>query len=232
MTEEDDRIVGVYKERIQNRVIDRYSLFFPGELYMSQRREEESLRLLARSGLKSLRGMQILDVGCGRGTRVPDWIKWGALPSSIFGVDLLEPFIAQARETIPGSHFLVGSARALPFENDSFDLIVQSTVFTSILHGETKQQIAAELVRVAKPGGLILWYDFRYPNIKNPDVKPIGIRELRNLFPKAHLDVTSLTLLPPVSRRLAPISPTMCRFLETCLPFLRSHYLALIRISK
>jgi ubiquinone/menaquinone biosynthesis C-methylase UbiE len=227
---ETNRIVNVYKARIESRLIDRYSLFFPGELYMSQRREEESLRLLARSGVRSLRDMRVLDVGCGRGTRVPDWMKWGASPSSIFGIDLLEPFISEARQMMPGAHFLIGSAGILPFQNGCFDLVIQSTMFTSILNSETKRQIAGELLRVAKPGGLILWYDFRYPNIKNPDVRPIRIGELKSLFPQARLDVVSLTLLPPLARRLAPLSAIACRILERCFPFLRSHYLALIHL--
>ena len=42
----------------------------------------------------------------------------------------------------------------------SFDLLLQSPVFTSILDQAMKERVAAEMMRVSKPGGLILWYDF------------------------------------------------------------------------
>ena len=50
---------------------------------------------------------------------------------------------------------------------------MQSTCFTSILDQEMKKSIAREVLRVLKDEGIILWYDFRYNNPKNPDVKGI-----------------------------------------------------------
>ncbi|HEU5018869.1 MAG TPA: class I SAM-dependent methyltransferase [Pseudolabrys sp.] len=222
------RIRKAYEGRIEQGVIDRYSLFFPGELYMLQRREEETLRLLARHGLTSLRDLTILDVGCGRGTRFIDWMRWGALPSSIYGIDLLEPFIKEARQNVPGSHVAVGAADHLPFPAGSFDLVVQSTVFTSILDPSLKEAVASEMARILRPNGFILWYDFRYPSFFNRNVRPIKLAELKSLFPGRQIVWRSLTLLPPIARKLAPVSMSACRVLESSMPLLRSHYLALI----
>ena len=49
-----DRIRDVYSARIRDRVIEGYTPFAPGELYMLQRREEETLRLLAKHGQANL----------------------------------------------------------------------------------------------------------------------------------------------------------------------------------
>ena len=40
-----------------------------------------------------------------------------------------------------------------------------------------KQKVAAEMLRVVKPQGLILWYDFRYNNPRNSNVRGIGAAE-------------------------------------------------------
>lgn len=53
--------------------------------------------------------------------------------------------------------FRCGNAENLPYEDESFDIVMQFTVFTSILDSEMKQNIAREMLRVIKPDGIILW---------------------------------------------------------------------------
>ena len=84
------------------------------------------------------------------------------------------------------------------------------------------------MLRVVKKGGLIFWYDFRYPSPGNPNVSPVTKKHIYNLFPNCHINIKSLTLIPHLSRSLAPFSFTACRILEK-IPILRSHYVALIR---
>jgi ubiquinone/menaquinone biosynthesis C-methylase UbiE len=222
-----DRIRDVYLDR-SRRVTERYSLFAPGELYMYQRREEEILRLLAKHGKADLKGSRILEIGCGRGAPLLDWCRWGAMPSSLHGVDLMEVFVQHARQLLPAAGLSVASAERLPYRDRCFDVVVQLTVFTSILSAEMRRSVAAEMCRVTNAGGLILWYDFRYPSPRNPNVRAIGRRELQELFPGWNADVRSLTLLPPITRTLARASFGLCRLLEF-LPPLRSHYLAVLK---
>ena len=98
-------------------------------------------------------GLRILDVGCGTGyfTRI---LTRGGEKVCAFGVDLEEPFIQYAREASAGLpiEFVVGDALALPFEDDSFDLVTSHTFFTSISDPE---KAMAEMKRVLKPGGTI-----------------------------------------------------------------------------
>lgn len=226
---EIERIKKAYEGRIEKGLIDRYSLFYPGELYMLQRREEETLRLLRRQSLIDLRNRRILEIGCGRGTRLVDWVRWGARPNALYGIDLMEAFIGEAKENLPRAHFSVASGSRLPFRDGEFDIVVQSTVFSSILDPALRRAVANEMVRVTAPRGAILWYDFRYPSFRNSDVRPVPARDIRTLFPGRTIACRSLTLLPPLARRLAPVSVFACRVLEKLFPPLRSHLVALIR---
>jgi len=56
--------------------------------------------------------------------------------------------------------------------------IHQFTVFTSILDISMKQSIAGEMLRVLKPDGIILWYDYYRNNPMNPDVRGVKKREI------------------------------------------------------
>jgi ubiquinone/menaquinone biosynthesis C-methylase UbiE len=119
---------------------------------------------------------------------------------------------------------------AEPFKqpDDSFDLLLQSTVFTSILDQALKERVAAEMMRVSKPGGLILWYDYHLNNPWNPEVRGVPKAEIFKLFPGCRIELQRLTLALPLARRIAPYSFLICYLLEK-LPFLCSHYLGAIK---
>jgi len=224
-----DQIKDVYLDRIRTGVVHRYSPFARGELYMLQRWEEETLRLLAKHGRTDLKDLKVLEVGCGRGAPLLNWCRWGATPSLLHGIDLMEPFIKEGQSLLPGSNLIVGTIDRLPYRDHTFQIVVQLTVFTSLLSDDLRRSAAAEMYRVTAPGGLILWYDLRYPNPRNSNVRPIGLAELRRLFAGCSIEVRSQTLLPPLSRSLARLSFGVCRFLEWAIPPLRSHYLAVLR---
>jgi ubiquinone/menaquinone biosynthesis C-methylase UbiE len=197
-------------------------------MFMLQRREQAILRLLQRSGIVNLTKTRILEVGCGPGNTLADWARWGASTSNLYGIDVMEPFVKQASKLLPRAGFVVGTAERLPFPDRSFDVVTQLTMFTSILDGAMRHAAAAEMQRVLASAGVILWYDFRYPNPFNRDVRPVRLREIRALFPGWRINRVTTTLLPPLARRLARISLRACTFLDSTLPPLRSHHLALL----
>lgn len=232
MTEPHARALGrirrEYERRSREIPVDYYSLEHPGNLFMYTRRTEEVIRTLTPLGFFPLSGRDILEVGCGSGDWLVDFQKWAADPKRVCGIELDQKRAQLARERLPAADIRIGDASRLPWPGGKFDLVLQSTVFTSILETSLKAAIAREMLRVLKPGGFILWYDFRVSNPGNPHVRGIGKREIRGLFRGTRIWFRSITLAPPLARRLAPRSVSACTFLER-LGFLNTHYLAVIR---
>jgi ubiquinone/menaquinone biosynthesis C-methylase UbiE len=207
---------------------DFYSYFSKGNLFIIQERGRKVLELLNKYQMRHLAEKKVLDIGCGIGGWLRDFIQWGAKPENLYGIDLLEDKIKEAKQLNPNVNFICGSAEKLNFPDESFDIVLQSTCFTSIFDSEMKKRIAGEMLRVVRDHGIILWYDFRYNNPKNSDVKGIKKKEIKELFPNCRYDFNLITLAPPIVRKLAPISLFLCEILEK-IPFLKTHYLVIIR---
>jgi ubiquinone/menaquinone biosynthesis C-methylase UbiE len=224
---EIQRIINEYTKRINNNTIKSYSLFEDGELYSIQKRELYTLELLKRVNIRSLECKNILEVGCGRGDRLLDWVRWGAQMSNLYGVDIMDAFINVAKFKVPLANLSISSGDKLSFNDSSFDIIMQSIVFSSILEHGLKIELAREMTRVLKQGGIIIWYDIRYKNPYNEAIRPIATSEIKELFPGFKLIGGSATLLPLLSRKIAKYSISTCNILER-IPFLRSHYLYIL----
>jgi len=107
-------------------------------------------------------------------------------------------------------------------------MVLQFTVFTSILDDVMKKHIAAEISRVLKPGGALLWYDYFVSNPSNPDVRGVSRGEIVRLFPGFSIFLKRVTLAPPITRAVAPVSTALCRLLSS-VPVLRTHYLGFLQ---
>src|SRR5688572_22421140 len=207
----------------------RYSWFNPGHLFMVQERERRLLAVLKRNGFASLDSKKILEIGCGTGHWLRELIKWGARPEHISGIDLLPDRVAEAKRLSPERLSVQAcSAVNLACPDATFDLVLQATVFTSVLDSTMRQQMASEMLRAVKDDGLILWYDYHVNNPWNPDVRGVKKREIASLFPGCRIELERLTLLPPLTRFLAPYSYMACYLLEKISP-LCTHYLGVIR---
>lgn len=197
--------------------------------FQVQERERQVLHMLDRHGLLPLSGKRILEVGCGTGKWLRDLIAWGADPENVFGIELLQASTTRARRLCPQSVTIeCGNAAEMRFDSGSFDLVLQATVFTSVLDVGMKQAMAAQMLRVLRPGGMVLWYDFFIRNPWNPYVQPVGKGEIRRLFPGCSLELRRVGLAPPIVRRLAPHAWLACSLL-TRVPALCTHYLGAIR---
>ncbi len=224
---EEARIRTAYTKRPADDA--RYSWFNPGHLFIIQERERRLLALLQRYGFAALGTKKILEIGCGTGYWLREFIKWGAQPQNVVGVDLLPDRVARAKQLCPEAvRIYCGNAAQLSFPNGTFDLVLQSTVFTSILDPALGQQIASEMLRMVKSDGLIVWYDYHVSNPWNPDVRGVKKREICQLFAGSWVELRRITLLPPLVRLLAPYSWLACYLLER-IPWLCTHYLGVIR---
>jgi ubiquinone/menaquinone biosynthesis C-methylase UbiE len=224
---EEARIRAVYAKRREDDF--RYSWFSPGYQFMVQQRERCVLALLRRFDCENLAAKKILEVGCGTGHWLRDFVKWGARPENVTGIDLLLDRISRARRLCPPAvRIQCASAAQLPFSSERFDLVLQSTVFTSILDPDLKRHVAAEMMRVLKRQGLIIWYDYHVNNPSNSDVRGVKRREIYQLFPECRIELERITLLPPLARILARYSYLGCYLLEKLPPFC-TYYLGVIR---
>ena len=206
---------------------DTYTLFNPANLFIVQQRQRAVLALLRREGFYPLSGRRILEVGCGAGGVLHEFLSFGADPQHLHGVDLLDWRVAEAKALGPHLSLVRADGQDLPYADGYFDLVLQYTVFTSILDDNVKHNIAQEMRRVLRPNGLILWYDF-WLNPTNRQAKGIRPSEIRTLFPDCRCGFRRITLAPPIARLLAPHSWLACHLLER-LRLLNTHYLVAIR---
>ncbi|UCD84904.1 MAG: class I SAM-dependent methyltransferase [Deltaproteobacteria bacterium] len=226
--EELERIMKVYKNRERKELLNLYTYFNRGNLFIIQDREKKLLDLLDKYGMNPLDNKKIFDIGCGSGGWLRDLLQYGAKPENLYGIELLHDRFEKANYLCPNMNITQGNAVKIEYDDEMFDIVLQSTVFTSIMDYEIKKRIAIEMLRVLSKDGIILWYDFRYNNPNNPDVSGIKKREIKELFPECDYEFKTVTLLPPLVRKLAKISWLTC-FLLNMITFLRTHYFAVIR---
>jgi ubiquinone/menaquinone biosynthesis C-methylase UbiE len=206
---------------------DIYSYFNVANLFIIQQRQRVVLRLLRNSGFYPLESRKILEVGCGQGGELLEILSFGASTHHLHGADLLFDRVHSAHRNISNLLLTDADGQNLPYTAHSFDLTMQFTVFSSILDCEVKANMASELLRVTRPGGMILWYDF-WLNPTNPQTRGVRPAEIRQLFPNCHYEFHRITLAPPLVRKLVSISWGLCLFLES-LKIFNTHYLVAIR---
>jgi len=117
---------------------------------------------------------------------------------------------------------VVGSADEIPFDDGTFDVTAAITLFSSLPSSRMESAVAAEISRVTRSRGYLLWYDIRYPNPWNASVHAVPSGRIHELFPGWTGELRSSTLLPPVARRLARSTPVLYPVLHALRPF-RSH---------
>jgi SAM-dependent methyltransferase len=92
----------------------------------------------------------VLDVGCGVGSFLRLISDRGV---KAFGLDASEALVELARERLPDADLKVGDMQALPYEDDTFDLV---TGFNSFFFASDIVAAVGEAGRVAKPGGRVV----------------------------------------------------------------------------
>lgn len=226
--EEELRIVAAYARRKQAVSNELYSRLNPAHLYMEQEIEREALRLLRRFKCEPLDSRKVLEVGCGTGQWLRAFIQWGASPENLYGVELLEERIDEGRRLLPQAVTLVrANAVHLDFPDETMDIVAQFGVFSSILDSSTRKQVAQEMIRVLRPGGRVLWYDFHFNNPRNPDVRGVSKGEVQQLFPDCRATLCRITVAPPLARTLGRIWPKLY-LPAAAMKFVSTHYLGLL----
>lgn len=229
MHREVEQIQKRYAEREGEEVAQRYSFVRPAVYMTVQERERAILRWVRKFGIAPLASRSLLEIGCGSGQNLLDFLRFGFRPENLVGNELLPVRAAEARGRLPETvSILEGDAAELALPDESFDIVFQSTVFSSILDETFQSALAARMWRWVKPGGGVLWYDFTFNNPQNPNVRGVPVQRIRALFPHGRLTHWRVTLAPPLARLVAPVHPTLYSAMNV-LPFLRTHVLCWIR---
>lgn len=216
------------KKRAKNK--DVYSYWNKSSLFTIQQRQRKLVSTLKKYLDTSKQDRSILEIGCGAGGVLNEYMTLGLSSSKLFGIDLLHDRLVEAHEKFPKFGLSCADGQKLPYPNEYFDVVLQYTAFTSVLDDRIKQNMAHEMKRVLKEDGVIIWYDF-WLNPTNPQTKGIKPKEIRSLFPGCEYHFNKVTLAPPLARRIVPFSWNVALILESFKIF-NSHYLALIKNIK
>jgi ubiquinone/menaquinone biosynthesis C-methylase UbiE len=221
------RIQQEYRRREAEIEPNLYAPWQPAQMFFLSERKRAAASLLHQSGKFPVAGDQCLEIGYGKLGWLADLISWGLRETDLHGIELDEERARYAQDALPQADLRVGDATRLPWQNDSFKLVVASTVFSSIIDLNVRKRVALEISRVLMPSGVLLWYDLAVNNPRNDHVRGIRAKEIRRLFPGFEGKIKSETLAPPIARFVAPRSITLATLLGA-FPMLRTHLLAVL----
>ena len=225
--------VAAVRERYARRQVDvwRDHALNPAVLLPIQERQRAIANLFHRLGRLDLDRLRLVEVGCGTGCNLQDFMRLGFKPEHLQGIELLPASVDRARHDLPPAVRIelgdAAGASASFIREGSQDIVYQSTVFSSLLDDEFQVRLADRMWRWLRPGGAVLWYDFIVNNPRNPDVRGVPVGRIRQLFPRGTIRVRRLTLAPPIARTVTKVHPVLYTVLNSCV-WLRTHVLAWI----
>jgi len=131
-------------------------------------------------------GDRILDVGCGVGHEAQRLAKLVGPRGRVVGIDRGESNIAEARRRAAGLsfpvEFQINDAHQLTFTDHSFDLVRAERV---LLFVEDPRRVLNEMVRVVRPGGGIVIFDFDHDGFVLDVADQAFFRRIKDLLFKA-----------------------------------------------
>jgi ubiquinone/menaquinone biosynthesis C-methylase UbiE len=71
---------------------------------------------------------KVLDVGCGVGGSLINFLRLGFCPNNLWGIDINKLIIEKALLTFFNINFVCGDASNMNFEDKTFDIVVGSTI--------------------------------------------------------------------------------------------------------
>ena len=214
-----DEIRNEYGRRAKADQCDgMYSFLNPTHAWLVFDREREILRALDRHLTVPLAQARVLDVGTGPGVSLAFLAAYGASASNLFGADIAADRIARGREQVPGFDLELIAGDTLPYDDDSFDVVQQVTVFSSIHSDPLRDRLAEEMTRILRPGGLVLSYDVdrvgAAPRILNRALRGLALlrRREQRIVERSPLLGAPVTLTanhPLPERELRDLFPTL-----------------------
>jgi arsenite methyltransferase len=133
----------------------------------------------------------VLDVGCGRGLLAIGAAKKLTKAGKVTGIDIWsdEDLSGNSADALRGNarsegvdgriKVETGDARALPFGNDSFDVVLSSLAIHNIEGADGRTKAIGEMVRVLKPGGRLAIFDIGHTADYAEELKRRGLADVQ-----------------------------------------------------
>ncbi len=183
-----------------------------------------------RANIRALQGLpidsetaRILDVGCGTGSSLLQFLRLGFRPENLAGVDKSAERIASARARFPAAEFRCESAESMGFADSAFEIAFESTLFMMLTSEETARRIAGEMLRVTRTGGYLILADWRYAKPNSQDHRAMTPKRIASLFgvgsATAVIRHERGALIPPLGRFLSRRVPSMYFVVQALAPF-------------
>jgi ubiquinone/menaquinone biosynthesis C-methylase UbiE len=193
-------------------------------------RSELVQRVFTLAGPALQDARRVLDIGCGTGWWLATLTGDDRVSAELHGLELLPERASAAADRVPRAEIATGDARALPYDDQSFDVVTLFTVLSSLAGADDAERALREARRVLANSGMLLIWEPRLPNPLNRSTRLITRGLIGSALSGMELDVRTLTVLPPVARRLGSRTARLYPILAA-LPPLRTHRLTCARKS-
>lgn len=153
----------------------------PGRDYLVRERTAMFHAIVA--GLRrSYKSLAICDVGCSTGDELVAWRDLGVPASRLAGTELVPSRAEIARERLPEADIRVVEGFDLPFASGSFDVCTAALVLSTIAGPAQRRRLLTEMLRITRPGGLVVIYDFVIRKPWNRNVVAVATRDLASVL--------------------------------------------------
>jgi ubiquinone/menaquinone biosynthesis C-methylase UbiE len=156
------------------RIHDRWREVYRADPRVERLNARRYERIMAR--IKPLRSLRLLDAGCGTGEHTMRFARMG---HTCVGIDLSSGVLEAANAVAekegmrsPRVEFRQAALEALPFPDESFDLVHCRGV---LMHIPAWQTALAELVRVLKHGGHLILFESNKASIEYALVRAVRL---------------------------------------------------------
>ncbi len=192
-----------------------------------------------RAWIESLRGVsrevRILDIGGGAGSELALLLELGFPAEQLAMVDIIPERIEAAKRRFPIQDIRCEDAQHLTWPDGAFDVVMEGTIFLQITDDRLAKNIAREMLRVLRPGGILLLADWRYDGGRE-GLLAVDRNRVRRLFAinQGHCrleKVVNSALIPPLGRFLSSKLPSLYFLVQKIVPFSVGHVIYVLRKS-